>query len=103
MRLETELENEKEKNRLQEMEIFNLKQSSADEAPKMAKRNKEVGADGRAILLPRSCREVAGNGQNIDGIYLVEWPSNPNRIGAVFCEFVSGSPPGIDRNAYNIY
>jgi len=93
VRLETELEEEKEKNRLQETEISNLKLSSAQHVPKMVKKNKEVGADGRAVLFPRSCREVAGNGQSIDGIYLVE--STATRIGAVFCEFVSGSPPGI--------
>ena len=91
--LKTDLASEKEKNRLQEIEISNLKLSSAQHVPKMAKKNKEVaGADGRAVLFPRSCREVAGNGQSIDGIYLVE--STATRIGAVFCEFVSDSPPG---------
>ena len=90
LRLETELEYEKEKNRLQEMEISNLKQLSAQREPNMAKKKKEVGADGRAVLFPRSCRDIAGNGQNIDGIYLLELTAT--RIGAVFCEFVSGSP-----------
>ena len=95
VRLETALEDEKEKNRLQEMEISNLKLLSAQHVPKMAKKlknNNEVGADGRVILYPRSCRELAGNGHSIDGIYMIEWPTNRERIGAVYCEFVSGSP-----------
>jgi len=99
VRLETELEDEKEKNRemnrLQEMEISNLKLLSAQQVPKMAKKlktNDEVGADGRVILYPRSCRELAGNGHSIDGIYMIEWPTNRERIGAVYCEFASGSP-----------
>jgi len=59
------------------------------------KSNKLDDVDGRAVLWPRNCRDLRRNGQNIDGIYLIEWPgSNLKRIGAVHCEFAPGNPTG---------
>lgn len=100
--LEVEFASEKEKNRLQEIEISQLKIDSPSSGT-MAKLNRDkVGAGGRAVLWPRSCRDLAGNGQSIDGIYLIEWPeSNFKRIGAVHCEFVPGSPAGIKFSKMN--
>ena len=46
---------------------------------------------GRAVF-PQNCRELATAGQTVDGIYLVQWPSNFKKIGAVYCDFGSGAP-----------
>lgn len=64
MHLKVELANEKEQNRLQEIEISLLKLRLSSSRPISNKNNKDkkVGTNVQAVLWPRSRRGLAGNG-----------------------------------------
>ena len=93
--LKTELTIEKQKKNIlrDEKEISNLKLmvSVASPANKMEKGDEEVDIDGRAVVLPRNCQDLATKGHGVDGIYLIQSANNAKKIGAVYCDFSSGN------------